>query len=99
MVSGGTGVSPVTAWTGETPVPPAIRHPLPDRESVAGQRVAPVAPVAVAAVHGVDLAVTHLLHVVRRQGRAKAAAAVQHDLGVLLRHAGLDVALDDPLAQ
>src|SRR5262249_32349683 len=33
LQSGGTGVSPVPAATGETPVPPGNRHPQPDRES------------------------------------------------------------------
>src|SRR5262249_56522775 len=41
------------------------------------QRIALVAPVADAAVHGDHVGVAHLLQLVRRQRRAEAAAAVE----------------------
>jgi hypothetical protein len=46
-LSGGTGVSPVGAKTGETPVPPEPGHPYPDHESemaAAAGAGAPAAP-------------------------------------------------------
>src|SRR5882672_5186211 len=59
-------------------------------------RIQPAFP---AAVHGFDVGVAHFLQVVRHQRGTKTAAAVQYDLGAGIRHALLDVALDDALAQ
>src|SRR5438045_3899773 len=63
------------------------------------QRIPLVAPAADAAVHGNDVGVTHLLQVVRRQCRAKAAAAVEDDRRVVIGYALLDVAFEDALPQ
>src|SRR5262249_49510909 len=64
-----------------------------------GERIAFVAPVADAAIHGEGIRIAHFLQVVRGQGGAKTAAAVEDDFGLRVGETRLDVALDDPFSQ
>ena len=57
------------------------------------------APAPNAAVHGEHVGVAHFLQIVRGQRGAISAAAVEDDGRVQFRHAFLDIALDDALAQ
>src|SRR3954465_8477669 len=62
------------------------------RGTVSFHRILLLVPAAPAAVHGNGVLVAHLLQVVSHQRRAEAAAAVEDDLGVLVRDLVLDVA-------
>src|SRR5262245_50381733 len=67
--------------------------------SIVRQRIAALAPAAVAAVHGDDVRVAHFLQVVGGEGGAITAAAVQDDRRIQIGDALFDVAFDDSLAQ
>src|SRR5690242_4183935 len=56
-------------------------------------------PPAPPSVHRSDVRVAHFAEIVRRKRRAKAAAAVEDDLGIRVGDLRLDVALDDALAE
>src|SRR5208283_455341 len=64
-----------------------------------GQRVSLFPPVANPAVHRDDVSVAHLLQIVGGQRRTESPATVKHNLRIEIRHARLNVTLDDPFAQ
>src|SRR5271170_5444748 len=63
------------------------------------RREARLDPTLPTAVHRFHVGVAHFLQVLRRQRRAKPAAAIQNDLCVRVWSALLDIALDDALAE
>src|ERR1700678_1564610 len=63
------------------------------------KRISLLPPIANSAVHRNHIRVTHLLQIIRSQRRPEAAATVEHNFRPQIRHAGLDVALDDALTQ
>src|SRR5579884_712723 len=63
------------------------------------QRISLLPPAADAAVHGEDVGIAHLLEVIRRQGRAEAATAVEHDLGRGVWDLRLHVSFEDASSQ
>src|SRR5713101_4645991 len=66
---------------------------------VSGDRQARFQPALPPAVHGFDVVIAHLLQILSRECGTESAAAIQNELGVRVRNALLDVALDDALAQ
>src|SRR6266566_2487199 len=62
-------------------------------------RRARVFPRPPSARHRRDVGVAHFLEIVSRERRAESATAIEDELGVLVGHARLDVALDYPLPQ
>src|SRR5439155_1129197 len=71
----------------------------PAGRSVLVDRVAELRPPPPAAVHRDRPAVAHLLERIGGERRAEAAPAVEDDLGLAIRDALLDVALDDALRE
>src|SRR5271157_5230063 len=61
--------------------------------------VAPLAPIADAAVHGNDVGVSHLLQVIGCQRGTEAAATIEHERSSEIGILALNVALDDAFAQ